>query len=275
LVERLQAHIVLTLSVGALKPLLAVKDPRCPSLMQVPEFAAKELGLRGLNIPAGLLAGRAAGDLDKIRDLSDKAGAPCLVLVEETPLAFGDPRADVKLPLEERIRRLASAANRLGCRDIAVRCLAKNTDEAFEKVAAGIKTALQEIDRFDLNLLLVPHEGLTFEPARLTDLIKKVGGFRIGSLPSFAHAHATGDVEKTLRKLAPYAESIDASVVSFKGDAHQPFDLAVCVESVRAVGYVNTLALDYAGKGNSIDELISALVKARGILDAAVQTDEE
>lgn len=267
----MQAQIVLTLSVGALKPLLASKDARCPTIMHVPEFAAKELALRGLNLPTSLLAGRAAADLDKIRDLADKAGAPCLVLVEETPLGFADAAPATRTLIEERVRRLAAAANRLGCRDIAVRCAAKNTDEEFERAAGGIKSVLQEIDRFDLNVLLVPNEGLTFEPSRLTDLIKKVGGFRIGSLPSFAHAHATGDVEKTLRKLAPYAESIDATIAGFKGDAHQPYDLAACVESVRAVGYVNTLALDYSGKG----DVVADLQKARGILDAAVQTDEE
>jgi len=266
-----QAQIVLTLSVNAVKPLLAAKDPRCAGIMDVPGFAAKELGLRGLNLPSSVLAGRPATDLDKLRDLADKAGAPCLVLVEEPPLAFGDPTPGLKTQIEERIRRLAAAANRLGCRDIAVRCLAKNTDEEFERTATGIKSCLQEIDRFDLNVLIVPHDGVTFEPTRLTDLIKKVGGFRIGSLPSFAHAHATGDVEKTLRKLAPYAESIDATIVGFTGDQHKPYDLRICVDSVRAVGYVNTLALDYIGKG----DVVADLIKARGILEAVVQTDEE
>jgi len=267
----LQAQIVLTLSVGALKPLLAASDPRCPTLFHVPDFASKELSLRGLNLPSSLFAGRPGADLDRIRDLADKASCPCLVLVEEAPIAFSSQRQDVRAALEERFRRLASAAKRLGCRAIAVRCLAKASDEEFERTAAGIKSALQEIDRFDLNVLIVPHEGLTFEPNKLTDLIKKVGGFRIGSLPSFGHAHATGDIEKTLRKLAPYAEAIDATVVGFKGDKHQPFDLATCVESVRAVGYVNTLAMDYAGKG----DVVADLVQARSILDRVVQTEEE
>ncbi|MFO0829019.1 MAG: TIM barrel protein [Phycisphaerales bacterium] len=237
----------------------------------MPHFAAQELSLRGLNLPTGLLAGRAAAEMDKLRDLADKAGCPCLVLAEETPLAFADPKPDVRAAIEERMRRLAQAANRLGCRDIAVRCLASASDQDFERTTAGLKAALHEIDRFDLNVLVIPHEGLTYEPSKLTDLIKKVGGFRIGSLPSFGHAHATGDVEKTLRKLAPYAESIDATVVGFKGEKHHPFDLKVCVESVRAVGYVNTLALDYAGKG----DVVADLGRARGILEQAVQTDEE
>jgi len=174
------------------------------------------------------------------------------------------------------LRRLAAAANRLGCRDIAVRCLAAATDADFDRTAAGLKVSLHEIDRYDLNLLVIPTEGLTLDSGKLTDLIKKVGGFRIGSLPSFGHAHASGDLEKTLRKLAPYAESIDATVVGFKsdkagGEKHLPFDLKVCVESVRAVGYVNTLALDYVGKG----DLTEDLVRARGILEQAVASDEE
>ncbi len=207
-------------------------------------------------------------DLDKLRDAADKAGCPCLVLVEDQALVFGEPTT--KVATEERMRRLAAAANRLGCRDIAVRCQAKATDEEFERTAGGVKVVLQEIDRYDLNLLLVPHQGLTTDPSRLTDLIKKVGGFRIGSLPSFHHAHQSGDAEKTLRKLAPYAESIDATVVGFKGDRHEPYDLVACVEAVKAVGYVNTLALDYLGKG----DVVADLVKARGILEQAVQTED-
>lgn len=267
----MQAQIVLTLSVGAVRPLIAANDPRCPTIFDVPRFASTELGLRGLNVPTGLLAGKSINDLDRLRDLADKASSPCLVLVEEQPLAFAAEKPDVKAAVEERMRRLAAAANRLGCRDIAVRCVSTTSDADFERTASGLKTALHEIDRYDLNVLIVPHEGLTSDPSKLTDLIKKVGGFRIGSLPSFGHAHATGDIEKTLRKLAPYAESIDATIVGFKGETHQPFDLKVCVDSVRAVGYVNTLALDYAGKGDPIEDL----KRARGILDAAVQTEDE
>lgn len=268
----MQAQIVLTLSVSALRPLLESGDVRCPTLRAVPGFASGELGLRGLNIPTGLLARKAAAELDALRDAADKAGCPCLVLVEDQPLAVGDPSA--RAAVEDRVRRLAAAANRLGCRDIAIRVAstsAGSEEESFEAAAAGIKSVLQEMDRYDLNLLLVPHEGVTFEPVRLTELIKKVGGFRIGSLPSFGHAHASGDLEKTLRRLAPYAESIDATIVGFKGERHAPFDLVQCVEAVKAVGYVNTLALDYAGTG----DLVADLVKARGILDAAVRTEDE
>jgi len=176
------------------------------------------------------------------------------------------------------------AANRLGCPSIAVRAQAPDTDEAFEATSTGVKVALRELDKFELNLLLTPNEGLTFDAGRLTDLIKKIGGFRIGSYPSFAHAHATGELEKTLRKLAPYAPAIAASVRGFdKEGVHDGFSLAECVESVRSVGYGNTLALDFVGrddekkkgarKGASVDIIAELDTARRQLVELTIEPE--
>ena len=209
------------------------------------------LELRGLNLPADMLKGFALSDVERFRDEADRAHCPVLLLTEETPINFavrGTPEWTAAL---ERLRRLGTAASRLGCPAIAIRAQSPDTDEAFEATSTGVKVALKELDKFDLSLLLTPTEGLTFDAGRLTDLIKKIGGFRIGSYPSFAHAHASGDLEKTLRKLARYAPAIAASVRGFDKDGvHDGFSLEACVESIRSVGYGNTLALDFVGKGD-------------------------
>lgn len=219
-------------------------------MFEIPEFVATDLQLRGLNLPTDLLKGFGIPEIDKLRDAADRAHCPVLLVSEEPAIDFTERGPGWTKSLE-RLRRLGLAANRLGCPSIAVRVLARDSDEALEATTAGIKMALKEIDRFDLNLLLAPREGLTFAPARLTELIKKVGGFRIGSYPSFAHAFATGDIEGTLRSLAPYAPAIAASVRGFdpKTGEHDAYSLEVCVESMRSVGYGNTLALDFVGRG--------------------------
>jgi len=266
-----QAQIVLTLSIGSLRNLIAASDPRCPNLRAIPGFASRTFGSRGLNVPASMLAGLAAGEFERLRDGADRAGCPYVVLVEDRPLPFGDPDPDRSAAAEERLARLAAAADRLGCRDVAIRCESPDTDDALERTAAALKSCMGEVDRHDLNVLLAPHEGLTDDPDRLAALIKRVGGFRIGSLPSFGHAHARGDAEKTLRKLAPYADSIDATVVGFDAaGSHQPFDLAACLAAVRGVGYVNTLALDFVGPGDPI----AALERARAILEPLIGSPE-
>lgn len=267
----MQAQIVLTLSVASLRGLMAAGDRRCPTIHEVPSFTRQHLGLRGLNVPAAMLSGLNAAGFEKLRDAADKAGCPFVVLVDEQPLPFADRDPARAAAAAERLGRLAVAANRLGCRDVAIRCGPGDAEDALERTAAGIKTAMGEIDRHDLNVLVAPHEGWTGDPDRLSALIKRVGGFRIGSLPSFGHAHASGDAEKTLRKLAPYAESIDATVVEFDAEgSHRPYDLAAMVAAVRAVGYVNTLAIEHAGKGDAV----AAIERARTILEASIGSEE-
>lgn len=288
----MQPEILLTLSAGSLRPLLREKDPRCKDVFAVPQFAATDLQLRGLNLPADLLAGFGIVDIDRLRDEADRAHCPVLLVSEEAPIDFTDRSAQWEKSLD-RIHRLATATHRLGCPALAVRAAAPATDEAYEATAVGVKQALKRIERFELNLLLAPHAGLTADATKLTELIKKIGGFRIGSYPSFQHAFESGELEKTLRKLAPYAPAIAASVRGFaKSGEHEGYSLEACVESVRSVGYANTLALDFVGaaeppagkkvskKGQSSSvDVVAALDQARRVLEAAtaalVPDDEE
>ena len=210
------------------------------------------LGLRGLNLPTDMLKGFGLAELERFRDEAHRAHCPVLMLSEEAPINFAVRGTKEWTAALDRLRRLGTAANRLGCPAIAIRAQSPDTDEAFDATAIGVKVALRELDRFEMNLLLAPIEGLTFDAGRLTDLIKKIGGFRIGSYPSFAHAHESGDLEKTLRKLAPYAPAIAASVRGFdKEGVHDGYSLSACVESIRSVGYGNTLALDFVGRQDS------------------------
>lgn len=246
---------------------MAAADRRCPNLNSVPGFARQQLGLRGLNVPASMLAGLTAAGFEKLRDAADKAGCPFVVLLDDQPLPFADPDPSRAAGAAERLNRLAAAANRLGCRDVAIRCGSGEGNDALERTAAGIKGSMLEVERHDLNVLVCPAEGWSSDPDLLAALIKRVGGFRIGSLPSFGHAHASGDAEKTLRKLAPYAESIDATVFDFDAEGvHRPYDLTAMVAAVRAVGYVNTLAVEHVGKGDPV----VAIERARTILEAAI-----
>ncbi len=278
-----QPEILLTLSAGSVRPLLAARDPRCPDILAVPQFVATDLQLRGLNLPTDLLAGFGLMDLDRLRDAADRAHCPVLLLSEEAPIDFAE-RGPAWVKSLDRIKRVAVAANRLGCPAIAVRARGEDSEERFEATAAGVKAAVKEIERYDLNLLLAPAPGITFVAQRLTELIKKVGGFRIGSYPSFEHAFESGDLENTLRKLAPYAPAIAASVRGFgKDGSHLDYSLEACVDSVRSVGYGNTLALDLvaaaapaAATGGrktarkiTADDIVTDVDRARRLLELA------
>jgi len=240
------------------------------SLLEVPDYVIRHLQLRGMNVPASMLSGWSLTDFDRLRDRADKAGCPCLVLIEDKPLPFAHADGKRRKRAADRVRRLATAAHRLGCNYVAISFDAPDTDEAFELVATGVKEVMPEVERMEINVLLAPAEGLTNAPDRLTDLIKRIGGFRIGSLPSFGHAASTGDTIGTLRKLAPYAGAVHATIEGFsKSGEHKGYDLAECVTAIRNVGFVNTLAIDFCGKGDPTPQI----EMAREALQEAIEAE--
>ena len=262
--------ILLTLATSSLRKLVASGGEKSLSLLDVPDFVTRELQLRGLNLPSSMLAGWSLTDLDALRDRGDKAGCPCLVLIEDKPLQFADPQPEVREAAAERASRVVVAANRLGCNALALQCEAPNTDEAFDMAAAELKSFMPPVERFELNLLIAPCVGLTETPDRLTDLLKRIGGFRIGSLPDFAHAAASGDLVEALRKLTPYAGGVHATVEGFtRKGTHKSYDLAQGVAAIRSVGFVNTLAIDYVGNGDPVPNI----EMARTILQEAIDAE--
>ena len=160
---------------------------------------------------------------------------------------------DVRQQAIDRIGTLALAANRLACNSLGLCFDAPDTDEAFETLALELRQLMPVVERYELSVLVMPMEGLTYAPDRLMEFIKRVGGFRIGAMPSFAHAAETGSLIQTLRKLAPYSGAIQATVDGFtRAGKHSGYDLVVCVTAIRSVGFINTLAIDYTGNGDAV-----------------------
>jgi sugar phosphate isomerase/epimerase len=261
--------MLLTLCTGSLRSKLGANGGM--SLLDVPEFTVRHLQLRGLNIPAEMLAGWTLNQIDELRDRADKAACPCLVLVEERALELGHVDEARRDMAANRLERLAIAANRLGCNALAVRIEAADTDDDLDRVATHLKEIMPAIERRELNVLISPWRGLTHVPTRLTALIKRIGGFRIGSLPTFGAAAETGDVLEALRKLSPYAGAIHATVGAVKKkDGNEGYDLGKCVKAMRSVGFSNTIAIDFVGKGDPVQ----AIEQARAVLQSAIDAGE-
>ena len=132
--------------------------------------------------------------------------------------------------------------------------------------------ALASLDRFDTHLLIRPGAGTAGDPARIADLIKKIGGFRIGSMPTFAHAASTKDPVDALRRLAPYAQAMEATVKAFgKSGTHEAWDLARLFGAAEAAGYQSTMCIDYAAKTDPV----GTIDRARDLLAALIDPVDE
>jgi sugar phosphate isomerase/epimerase len=248
------------------------------ALTDLPRYTRETLGLFGLNISTDLLAGADHKVLDKLREAADKASCPCLVLVESAPLAFASEDDAKAEAAAERMRRVIHAAHRLGCNAAAVAVAGDSDTAAVQQAADRIKRLLHGADRMELNLLIVSGDGVTKDPDKLTELIKKIGGFRIGTFPDFERASKAADPQHYLRRLTPYASALTASSVSFKppkgngaAAVHQPYDLAEMAKTVLSVGYQGTLAIDYRGEGDPVE----GIEKTKVVLTAALGKEVE
>ena len=268
---------------------------------ELPKYVFQQTALRGLVLDTSLLKGWGLDALDSLRTQADQAGCPCLLLRETTPITSGLPSGAAFDKTVKRVELVARAASRLGCNALALRpeSRSKAPDQReFELHTAFFRRVLDIVDRLELNVLIEPATGWLGEPQWLVDLVKKVGGFRIGTMPTFEAAFRTPDCAVTLRQTAPYAgaviasfdnhdielpalepEAQDATPVKKKKKktksapdvqaADEPPvparpSLPDCIAALQAVGFEQILALDYLGNGDAI----SAINAARLFIEA-------
>lgn len=250
--------LLLTLAIETLNPLIEKGEH---DIFDSPEISLNRLGLRGVMVDADHLSGWSHEQYVAFRNAADKALCPCLLLRGSRKLDLvGDREAG-----RERIQRLSVAANRLGCNAVAITPKISSDEQSVDTVISELRDAMADVERLDLNLLLQPCEGLTSDPDQLIEVIKRIGGFRIGALPTFSSASLTSDPLETLRKLAPYAGGIVADFPCGKGKKKlDPIEglIAVC-----EVGYSNSIALSYVGSKNPIKEIEKIAKKMKSTLE--------
>ena len=255
-----------------------VKSLSPGGLLEAPRAVREQFGLHGLHVSTSLLKGADRTALGKFRDAADRAGCACLVLVEP-PLHLAASRRRQYEPAMARALKLIEAASLLGCNSLALGVTGEDDEATFGRAVEQFQELAEIAEKRELNILIGPTKGLTADPDRVIALIKKVGGFRIGTYPDFQTAAATEDPIGYLRRLTPYASAVSASTLEFvnlaeeaglEGEGgnddegldaladllsapeHLPWDLDAMVEAVRAVGYDGTLAVDYRGTAGTL-----------------------
>ncbi|GAB5496340.1 MAG: hypothetical protein Phyf2KO_14200 [Phycisphaerales bacterium] len=187
------------------KPKLALED--------LPAFARQTLDLHGLNITTDLLSGATPTFLEKFRERADKERCSCLLLIEPEPMELAHESDKIGNAGVDRIRKVLRAASILGCNAAAISIKSEDTEDFLDFTVDRFRQIVDTADKLDMNVLISPRKGLTEKPERVTELIKKIGGFRVGTFPDFESAIISGEPEAYLRKLVPYASVLAATTI--------------------------------------------------------------
>lgn len=274
--------MLLTLAANSLRSRLTPKKGRATepgqiSLTDLPRYTRDQLGLFGVHLTTPLLAGADNARLDAIREAADKAPCPCLVLTEPEPLALCTVDDRVGDQAIDRMNRIILAASRLGCNSIGITIADTDNEDAQDFGIERLRRVIGSAERLEINILIAPGQGLTADPEPLTDFIKKVGGFRVGTFPDFETASKAPDPIAYLRKLVPYASAVTISTRGFTAGkkpgewVHTPYDLLAYIKVVEAVGYQGTLAIDYRGE----DDPIEGIKRTKQVLESVLSPPEE
>lgn len=196
------------------KPALALTD--------LPNYTREVLGLRGLSLSTDLLVGADRKMLDTLRERGDKAGCACLTLVEPPSLKINATSETAVAGIIDRMSRVVQAAQILGCSSAAFHVEGVTTEKDREIAAGRLKQIVQRGEKLDVNILLGPAPGTAIEPDMLTDVLKRVGGFRVGTFPDFESASKAKDPLTYLRRLSPYASAVCAATVAFEAGVAPP-----------------------------------------------------
>jgi sugar phosphate isomerase/epimerase len=256
-------------------------------LLDLPKYAREGLGLAGLNLCTDVLTGADRRRLEEFRERADRASCACLLLVESDPQPVGAESEEKGAAARDRLIRVVEAAQILGCSAAATQVTADDTDAVLGRVAGRLKPVMERAEKLDINLLISPGPGLTERPERVTELLKKVGGFRVGTYPDFEAASKSKDPATYLHRLTPYATVVCASTCRFaptgkkSGEPsveafrsglwkHEPYDLGAMVTAIESVGYDGPLAIDFRGTG----DVTIGVVQSRDALLALVGEDE-
>ncbi|MFK7884480.1 MAG: TIM barrel protein [Phycisphaerales bacterium] len=208
--------MLFSLNINSIRDVLKRRGSRAIALQDIPMYVQEQTGLHAMTMSTDLLAGAKRDTLTRIRENGDRVGCACLLLSETDPLSLGDPRQKIGEDAVIRMTKVVEAASLLGCNSASLEINAKDTDEAMELVATRIRRVLERADRLEIMVLIRPSKGLTQDAERLTELVKAIGGFRIGTMPDFESAVASGDPVQYLKKLTPYASVVNASTLAFK-----------------------------------------------------------
>lgn len=208
--------MLFSLNVNSVRDVLKKRGARALAIEDLPRYAQEQTGLHALTLATDLLSGVTRESLNRIRENGDRVGCACLLLSQTEPLAFGDPKSKAGDEAVARMTKVVEAASLLGCNSVSLAITARNDDKAVELVAERMRRVLERADRLEIMVLIRPDKGLTENPERLTGLVKTIGGFRIGTLPDFESAVASGDPVRYLKRLTPYASAVNAATLGFK-----------------------------------------------------------
>jgi L-ribulose-5-phosphate 3-epimerase len=223
-------------------------------------IAKKEYGIEAVEYVNQFYKGK-TGDASYLSDLKKRAsdnGVKSVLIMCDGEGNLGDPDEKKRKTAVSNHEKWLNWAKELGCHSIRVNAASGgNYDEQIERAADGLSQLTELGAKYDQNVIVENHGGLSSNGAWLASVMKKVNNPRCGTLPDFGNFRISGKEEydryKGVEELMPFAKGVSAKSHDFDDKGNETHtDYRKMLKIVQAAGYKGYVGIEY--EGSKVDE---------------------
>jgi len=230
------------------------------------KVARTEYGVEGLEYVNQFFKDKAT-DMAFLKDLKQRAadhGLRNVLIMIDGEGQLGHPEEAKRIEAVNNHHKWVDAAKFLGCHSIRVNAYSTGTwDEQRDRAADGLARLVEYGKKQRINIIVENHGGLSSNGKWLSEVMRKVGDKRCGTLPDFGNFRLGPNEEydryQGVTEMMPFAKGVSAKSNDFNdaGDEIHT-DFVRMMKIVKDAGYSGFVGIEYEGSKLSEPEGIKA-----------------
>jgi sugar phosphate isomerase/epimerase len=241
--------------------------------LDFPKLAKDQFGFDAVEYVNTFFFRRNEEYFTELNKRSDDAGIKNLLIMVDEEGFLGDPEKKERLQVVERHKKWLETAAILGCHSIRVNAHSiGDKAEQMKLVADGLSQLCDVAEKYNLEILIENHGGMSSEPNWLIDTIKAADRQNIGTMVDFDNfsysetkiwnGEHTYDRYDGVALLMPFAKSVSAKSYAFNAQGKETkIDFAKMMEIVKNSGFEGYISVEYEGPNLSESNGIMASKK--------------
>jgi L-ribulose-5-phosphate 3-epimerase len=233
----------------------ALNDKKLDNL-DFPAFAKNECGIDAVEYVNQWNFKDKARDEKYLAELKKRCsdlGVTSVLIMCDGEGQLGDADDAKRTEAVENHYKWVEAAKFLGCHSIRVNAASRGDREEQAKLAAdGLHRLAEYGAKFDINVIVENHGGLSSDGAWLAQVIKAVNLPNCGTLPDFGNFRITDkdvyDRYKGVAELMPFAKGVSAKSYAFDAEGNETtMDYRKLIKTVLDAGYHGYIGVEWEG----------------------------
>jgi sugar phosphate isomerase/epimerase len=218
--------------------------------LDFPKAAKQDYGIAAVEYVNQFFKDKAKDEkyLAELKKRAEGEGVKNVLIMIDGEGHLGDPDASKRAKAVENHHPWVEAAKFLGCHSIRVNAHSEGSFVEQLKLAAdGLRQLSEFAAKFDMNVIVENHGGLSSNGKWLAGVMDKVGLKNCGTLPDFGN-FGSYDRYQGVKETMPYAKGVSAKSHDFDADGNETrTDYRKMMKIVLEAGYHGYVGIEYEG----------------------------